>query len=159
MSSGRLPTNSSSRLAHRPGGQSLILFTRYPRPGLTKTRLIPALGPQGAARIHQEMTEHVLNRLRRIVLERHLRFEIHFTGGSISEMRQWLGRETILKPQADGHLGLRLARAAAGAFSKGARSVVMIGADCPALDGQHIRLALDQLDRQPVVFGPATDGG
>jgi glycosyltransferase A (GT-A) superfamily protein (DUF2064 family) len=27
----------------------LIIFTRYPKPGKTKTRLIPALGADGAA--------------------------------------------------------------------------------------------------------------
>jgi rSAM/selenodomain-associated transferase 2/rSAM/selenodomain-associated transferase 1 len=157
MSSGSLLSNPNP--ARASAGQTLALFTRFPRAGQTKTRLIPALGPDGAARAHQEMTEHVLNRLRRVVLERHLCFEIHFTSGSVSEMRQWLGREAILKPQAEGNLGARLARAASEAFAKGMKSVVMVGADCPGLDGHHIRTAFDQLAKHPVVFGPATDGG
>jgi glycosyltransferase A (GT-A) superfamily protein (DUF2064 family) len=30
----------------------LVIFTRYPEPGKAKTRLIPALGAEGAAALH-----------------------------------------------------------------------------------------------------------
>ena len=159
MNSETSPPHSSPSPLRVPRQETLALFTRYPRPGLTKTRLIPALGLEGAARAHREMTEHVLNRLRRIVLERQLHFEIHFTGGSIPEMRRWLGASAILKPQPDGDLGFRLAHAAREAFSRGANSIVMTGADCPALDSHLVRTAFDQLQRHSVVIGPATDGG
>ena len=39
---------------------TLLLFTRYPRPGQTKTRLIPALDADGAAFVQRQMTEQVL---------------------------------------------------------------------------------------------------
>jgi rSAM/selenodomain-associated transferase 2 len=74
-------------------------------------------------------------------------------------MQGWLGRNTIYKQQAEGNLGVRLARAAASAFAQGMSAVVMVGSDCPALDSSHIRAAFDQLERHPVVFGPARDGG
>lgn len=35
----------------------LIIFTRYPEPGKTKTRLIPVVGEIGAANLHRQMTE------------------------------------------------------------------------------------------------------
>ena len=38
----------------------LIIFTRYPEPGITKTRMIPALGAVGAAKLQRQMTEYVL---------------------------------------------------------------------------------------------------
>lgn len=38
----------------------LIVFTRYPEAGKTKTRLMPALGPEGAAVVQRQMTEWVL---------------------------------------------------------------------------------------------------
>ena len=40
-------------------GKRLIIFTRYPVPGRTKTRLIPTLGPQGAADLQQSF--HVVS--------------------------------------------------------------------------------------------------
>ena len=33
----------------------LILFTRYPQPGTTKTRMIPKLGAEGAAELNREI--------------------------------------------------------------------------------------------------------
>ena len=41
----------------------LFLFTRFPQPGKTKTRLIPAVGAEGAAAVQRQMTEHVLRLL------------------------------------------------------------------------------------------------
>lgn len=38
----------------------LLVFTRCPEPGRVRTRLIPALGPTGAARLHQRLTAHTL---------------------------------------------------------------------------------------------------
>ena len=35
----------------------LIVFTRFPEAGQTKTRMIPLLGPAGAAELQRQMTE------------------------------------------------------------------------------------------------------
>ncbi len=43
----------------------LIIFGRYPVPGRTKTRLIPALGPAGAADLQRRLTETILETVRR----------------------------------------------------------------------------------------------
>ena len=43
-----------------PRPEHLILFTRAPEAGRAKTRLIPALGADGAADLHRQMTLHTL---------------------------------------------------------------------------------------------------
>jgi Multi-copper polyphenol oxidoreductase laccase len=43
--------------------ERLIVFTRYPEAGKTKTRLIPVLGAEGAAKLQCQMTEHTLAQL------------------------------------------------------------------------------------------------
>jgi len=40
--------------------ERLTVFARYPTPGFAKTRLIPALGAEGAAKLQCRLTEHVL---------------------------------------------------------------------------------------------------
>ena len=45
----------------------MIVFTRYPEPGTTKTRLIPLLGAEGAADLQRKMTEHTLVQVKRFV--------------------------------------------------------------------------------------------
>ncbi len=70
--------------------ETLILFTRYPRAGRTKTRLIPRLGADGAAQLQREMTEHTLGRIWPLVKRRRLNFEVRFEDGGRAEMRRWL---------------------------------------------------------------------
>jgi len=41
---------------------ALIVFAKAPVAGLAKTRLMPALGPQGAARLAERLLEHTLHR-------------------------------------------------------------------------------------------------
>jgi rSAM/selenodomain-associated transferase 2/rSAM/selenodomain-associated transferase 1 len=137
----------------------LILFTRFPQPGSTKTRLIPLLGAEHAARLQHEMTEHVLAKVWPLLKERGTAIEVRFDGGSRADMRQWLGNVPRFRPQGEGDLGARMNRAATDAFTAGAHAVVMIGADCPALDAPTIANAFDSLNSNRVVFGPATDGG
>ena len=64
--------------------EQLVIFTRYPEPGITKTRLIPVLGPEGAAAVQRQMTEHLLGSVCRLVRTRPLTVEIRFAGGDAS---------------------------------------------------------------------------
>jgi glycosyltransferase A (GT-A) superfamily protein (DUF2064 family) len=85
----------------------LIIFTRYPVPGKTKTRLIPALGAEGAADLQKQMTEHTLERMRPLT-EKGMEVQILFDGAQTGEMVQWLGGEFALAPQGEGDLGKRM---------------------------------------------------
>lgn len=138
---------------------SLVLFTRLPRPGQAKTRLIPALGAEGAAELQRQMTRLAVARAwafcaaapgRRLV--------IAYDGGSERAMRDWLGRLNYL-PQGEGDLGERMQRAVVGEFQRGARSVIVIGADCPRLHPGVLESAASTLETSDLIFGPATDGG
>lgn len=138
---------------------TLIVFTRFPRPGRAKTRLIPTLGAEGAAQLQREMTEHVLAKIWPLLRERDIALQVRFDGDSEADMRRWLGNAPRFLPQGDGDLGARMNRAATQAFATGARAVVIIGADCPELDAATVARAFDSLKLNRVVFGPAKDGG
>jgi uncharacterized protein len=45
---------------------TLIIFTRYPTPGVVKTRLIPAIGSTRAAILHRQMTESTVQKARKL---------------------------------------------------------------------------------------------
>ena len=139
--------------------ERVIIFTRYPEPGKTKTRLIPALGPEGAARIQRRMTERVVQMLRSLVPLRPVGMEIHFEGGGAALMAQWLGRDLLFCEQIPADLGTRLQGAFARGFGQGVRRVVIIGSDCPDLDQNIVNMALDGLKDVDLVLGPAYDGG
>ncbi|MGG6295496.1 TIGR04283 family arsenosugar biosynthesis glycosyltransferase [Leptolyngbya sp. AN02str] len=139
--------------------EHLILFTRYPEPGRTKTRLIPALGAEAAANVQRAMTAHVLRQVQALQQERSLQVSLWFAGGSVAQMQAWLGNGWQLKPQPDGDLGERILVAIQSALAKGAERVVVIGADCPTLDAPCLAQAFNALHHHDLVLGPATDGG
>ncbi len=139
--------------------ECLIVFTRYPEPGKTKTRLIPALGEEGATNLHRQMAEHTLANIRELQNFRPLSIEVHFVGGNSDLMQNWLGSGIVYRTQVEGDLGWRMMSALQTAFNSGMQSVVIIGTDCPDLTAKIIEQAFDQLSSYDLVLGPATDGG
>ena len=139
--------------------EQLTIFTRYPEPGLTKTRLISALGEEGAAALQKELTEKTLQKIDQLVKTSTVEPVIYFDGGDLATMQNWLGHERIYKAQGDGNLGEKLKRAFEDAFAAAAQRVVTIGCDCPDLSREHIGRAFDALYLKDLVLGPATDGG
>lgn len=126
----------------------VILFTRYPEPGRAKTRLIPALGAEGAAKLHRRLTERTLAQIRRSDLP----FEVRITGGSPARFAEWLG-DVPMADQGEGDLGERLQRAAPP------YPAIFIGADAPDLEASHLTAAAAALRSHDAVLGPAEDGG
>jgi len=137
----------------------LIILTRFPDPGKSKSRLIPVLGPDGAAEIHSRMTEHTLDTALGLGLRRSQSLEVCYTGADEAAMRGWLGAGRHYVLQSEGDLGRRMAHAFGRAFSERRRHVVLIGTDCPALSTAHLRQAFAFLRTTDAVIGPALDGG
>jgi uncharacterized protein len=137
----------------------LIVFTRYPIPGKTKTRLIPALGAAGAANLHRQMTEHTLAQVRQLRADG-VAIEIHYAGATADrELADWLGADLIYRSQGDGELGERMALSIETALQAGHDRVIIIGTDCPGLTTDILQLAFEQLQDCDLVLGPAIDGG
>ncbi|MBU4034571.1 MAG: TIGR04283 family arsenosugar biosynthesis glycosyltransferase [Proteobacteria bacterium] len=137
----------------------LILFTRYPEPGRTKTRLIPALGAQGAAALQRRMSEAIVIHMTEFAAQHPVVPEIRYADGSQQAMETWLSSNIPCRPQGEGDLGDRLCRAFAHAFAQGDRQVVIIGADCPTLTPALFAQAFAALNHKDLVIGPAMDGG
>ena len=140
--------------------ETLIIFSRYPEPGKTKTRMIPNLGAEGAAELQRAMTEYTLNTAKQLLC-RHSKFtiEVHFAGGNQQQMVEWLGKEIRYIAQVSGDLGDRMRTAFERAFNLDNQRVVVIGIDCPDLDKIILNKAFNSLQKQDLVLGPAEDGG
>ena len=137
----------------------LTIFTRYPEPGITKTRLISALGEEGAAALQKKLTEKTIQKVEQLVKTSTIEPVICFEGGDLVSMQNWLGPDRFYRQQVHGDLGKKLEKAFDDAFSAGAQRVVTIGCDCPGLTKEHIGRAFDALYLNDLVLGPATDGG
>lgn len=132
-----------------PGLPDLVLFAKYPLPGYAKTRLIPALGAEGAARVHRHLTERTVDAL----MASQAPVEIRFAGAAEAAFRQWLGDGAALVQQADGDLSDRLIAASRE------EPHIFFGADTPDLSVAIIAQAILLLQAHDVVIGPADDGG
>jgi rSAM/selenodomain-associated transferase 2/rSAM/selenodomain-associated transferase 1 len=139
--------------------ERLILFTRYPVPGQTKSRLIPALGAPGAASLQRRLTLRTLRVADAVCAARGLELEIRFDGGGEIALSHWLGGGRRLCEQGLGDLGARMARAFEASFQEGFAATVIIGSDCPGLTPELLADAFEKLSAKPIVLGPATDGG
>lgn len=139
--------------------ERLIVFARFPEAGHTKTRLIPALGADRAARLQETLTRRTLEVARRLCTLRSCDLEVRFTGGDFAQMSRLYGTDFRLARQEGAGLGERLEQSVDAALREGAKHVLVIGTDCPAMETTTLSEAFDALTRFDVALGPALDGG
>ncbi len=134
----------------------IVIFAKAPVPGAVKTRLIPALGAEGAARLAAEMLRATVAH----AIEAGLGApELCVTPAHNDPA--WDGSlpdGIALTDQGNGDLGERLS-AAAGRVIEDDEQVMLIGTDCPALDGARLAAAAAHLETHDAVIYPAEDGG
>jgi uncharacterized protein len=136
----------------------LLLFTRFPEIGQAKTRLIPALGPGGAARLHRLMTERIISQAKVLAEKHSIETVVHYSGGNGEKMTSWLGPLSFVV-QKGGDLGLRMQAAFAHAFAEGVETAVLIGSDIPDISAELLANAFTALQTMKVAIGPSRDGG
>jgi rSAM/selenodomain-associated transferase 1 len=132
----------------------VIVFAKAPVPGAAKTRLIPALGADGAARLHARLVERALE----TACAAHLGpVELCCAPDRAHPFFAACAARfgAVLTDQGAGDLGERMHRALAAKLP-----AVLIGADCPAMTADYLREAAAALAAGlDVALGPAEDGG
>lgn len=139
--------------------ESLIIFSRYPESGKTKTRMIPALGADGAAELQRRLSEYTVTQARRLRQLREIDIMVYFTGGNIYLMQNWLGNDVNYHVQAEGDLGVKMHSAMKDNFTQNRERVVIIGIDCPGVNYNILESAFKALENNNLVLGQAEDGG
>ena len=137
----------------------VILFTRCPQIGKCKSRLIPALGAEGAMKVHKQLVSHVLKELKRFLASTDNTYlYIYYHGGTLRDIQQWLGSGHLFKQQQGDTLGERMATALIHGLEKNQNSI-LIGSDCPGIRSRILADGLEALKHNDIVLGPAHDGG
>ena len=134
------------------------VFARAPVPGQTKTRLIPALGAQGAAELATQMLRHAL----RVATQAKLGpVTLWAAGDAQHPLLLELAAEAGvgIRPQVEGDLGARMHQALAAMQSASCPHAMVIGSDVPALQAHHLQTAAAALKTHDVALLPADDGG
>ena len=151
----------------------VLVFAKYPHPGLVKTRLVPALTPEQAAAIHLaclravcELVEEATGVGPTLVVtpdEQLDAMKKELAGFDLqnSEPRALARADSPFEywPQGEGTLGDRLARAVNRAFDESHTSVILLGADSPTTPSSFVRQACHRLQTHDAILGPCVDGG
>ncbi len=131
----------------------IAVFAKAPTPGSVKTRLVPLLGAEGAARLHANLVTHALATAaatRPATLQ--LWCSPDASDPFLSACAARFACDTRTQQGVD--LGERMAHA-----FEGNTPLVLIGSDCPPLRASHISHAWDALEFHDAVVAPAEDGG
>jgi uncharacterized protein len=134
-----------------------LVFARAPVAGSCKTRLIPALGAAGAARLQRVLTLRIVAAACATGHDVELWCAPDTRHGFFIACRRRFG--VRLRRQPAGDLGRRMARALATALADGAQPAVLVGSDCPTLTTTHLRQAVRALATHDAVLQPSPDGG
>jgi len=133
---------------------AVAIFARAPQPGRAKTRLVPVLGPQGAADFQAALLTDTVRKV-----ETFSRIAVRWlfgTGAAFPACR--LARGWKLARQRGKDLSERLERAFRRLLAAYSAAVV-IGTDSPLLEPRVVRQALRELRACDAVLGPCPDGG
>jgi uncharacterized protein len=133
---------------------NIAILAKAPIPGLTKTRLIPAIGAHAAAVLQERLIERAVETA---------------VAADIGPVTLWCTPDfthvlfqdlaarfpIVLKQQPDADLGARML----GSIAAYNGPTFVIGTDCPAMSPEHLRAAANALAKADVVLIPAEDGG
>jgi uncharacterized protein len=136
---------------------AIIVFTREPVPGSTKTRLAARIGASNAATLADAFTRDALAKVHQLGMR------LVIAAGVIDPLQDntYFRRladyfEAALINQGQGNLGARMARVLAPFANDGA---LLTGTDTPSLPISILRRAVALIRSHHVVLGPSLDGG
>lgn len=154
--------------------KAIIIFTRIPVPGKTKTRMMPHLTPVQCAKLHRCFLQDILSECGNCGADIYVSYaddreeakdrEDTDAGKQlVSRMLNERAHTTVeivgCAPQRGEGLGERMYNAVEETLQKGYSSCVLIGTDVPELKACHIEKSFRELEKRDIVFGGTRDGG
>lgn len=138
--------------------QAIIIFTRVPIPGRTKTRMMPQLSPRQCAKLHICFLKDIKKECEKCQAN----IFVCYTPDEDKQKRylmEVMKKQKGYFPQRGEHLGDRMFRAFEEVFAMGYEECILIGTDVPELRTGDLMRAFEVLKTQDVVFGKTQDGG
>ena len=153
-----VPMSPEESSIHRFPTARIVVFAREPVLGQVKTRLEPVLGEAGCLELYRSMLSRILATVRQSSLAP---LALWVSSNASHELFLSYCNKRDIHLQKGQDLGQKMARAAQECLADDCvDSLLIIGADCPAMDANYLAAALEALQAgNQVVIGPARDGG
>ncbi|MCO6501019.1 MAG: TIGR04282 family arsenosugar biosynthesis glycosyltransferase [Vicingus serpentipes] len=129
----------------------LIVFIKNIRLGKVKTRLAKSIGDENAFQVYK----HLVEITEKVTEEINTEKRIYFSDVIIEE--KWPKTAKFVQKGAD--LGQKMQNSVQKGLDDGFEKIILIGSDLPDISPQIIQQGFNALNKNSVVFGPATDGG
>jgi rSAM/selenodomain-associated transferase 1 len=129
-----------------------MTFTRNPELGKVKTRLAKGIGEKAALEVYIKLLEHTESVLQKINTDKCVWYSV-----SVRQNDIWPDDLYQKKAQFGNDLGERMLNAFKDAFQQNYEKVIIIGSDLYDLKPKHIEEAIEALNRNDIVLGPAQD--
>ncbi len=133
----------------------LAIFAKAPIAGQCKTRLMPALGAEGAAQLHATLVEKTVRTALAVPYAEVTLWMVDQPDHSFFKrlavdypLLKW-------KQQSEGDLGERMHHV----FMSQQQPTLLMGSDCPAFTSDLLQYYANLLIQHDAVFVPAEDGG
>ena len=136
----------------------IILFTRIPAPGKTKTRLQTLLTGEECCFLHKAFLCDIYN----VLLKSKSKCDItvfYEPDGDVRKLKELLPNAHKYLPQHGKSLGDKMHNAISSILSDGYNKCLLIGSDIPLLKESNISEAISLLDESDIVICPTEDGG
>lgn len=136
----------------------IVIYAKAPVAGFAKTRLIPELGPEGAAQLAERLLQHTL---KQAIAANVGTVELCGTpdwADAAWQQVEPFAPSVIKTNQVDGDLGVRLVETAQRVVGSG-KSLLVMGTDCPGLDAVRLRQGAEALSTANACLQPVADGG
>ena len=134
---------------------AVICFTRVPKAGKTKTRLMPRLSGEQCAQLHWAFLRDlscIYDTLDTDLLVAH-------TPDPDWEALKEVFPGAVFFPQEGEGLGEKMNHALNLALSMGYGKCILTGSDLPLMTKDHLQSGFDALEQADVTLGPTSDGG
>ncbi|MBU3197091.1 TIGR04282 family arsenosugar biosynthesis glycosyltransferase [Clostridium algidicarnis] len=136
--------------------EAVIIFTRVPLPGETKTRLEDTLTKNQCAKLHECFLKDIYSILKDIKKDI---FIFYTPIGKEELLKSILGEGINFYPQRGNNLGERMYNAISLILEMGYKSCLLVGSDIPEIKKEYLEEGFHLLENNNIVLGPTIDGG
>ena len=136
--------------------KAVICFTRVPKPGVTKTRLLPILSGSQCAELHTAF----LTDLAAVYDQTDADLFVSYTADSDWEMLKGIFmKPKEFFPQEGPDLGEKMYNSLCHVLAQDYDAVILTGADLPLMTAAHLESGFAALEQADIAIGPTSDGG
>lgn len=136
--------------------EAIIIFTRVPVPGQTKTRLMPFLTGTECAELHKMFIRDIYQ----VCCNAQGDILIFHTPEDYEQvLKNLISENHMFLSQSGKDLGKRMKNAFETTFHLGYEKVILIGTDIPQITVDILNRAFGALDENDIVINPTMDGG